>query len=647
MIYCDSLSLASAMVAARWGRELGLREIFVLDALRRTPAQAAARLLLQIQGFHVIEAVFFAGHVLDEFGESVYLAARRMTGPLCFSLAEETLRQRPVLAELNTNFARNTLLLHIAKSLALPVERMIAQLMLARELARASDSTARVIMRHRREFNSTPVARSVPVETRFYGSPDAGLRRLYAVGRRVLLELARRARFFLRRVRVAQALQDEPALLAVQEDDMGVDRSYRLQPHWLFPGTEPPFRTFVIERNSGARIEPDRKALQQQRVTLIPRSALVAAKSSASELGQTLRRARRQVLSEVFRARDSAHVHAAMTLWTLFGRAGELESLARGLGVRVFLTGEPYVIESDAMQIVAPSLGIRTIAYQYSNLPFSHPVMMTTADTMVLFSPRFESLWRNTFCAPGAFVTGGYPYDSSFKEVRGRAGETRRILADAGATFVLCYFDESVQTDRYGLISDNGHKAELRQLLRLVLEDESIGMVVKTQFERNSPSRLLMNEPLFAAAAKTGRYRELAVGKHRNVVFPAEAAMAADLVIGHAVGATAALEAALTGSRCILLNPYGLRNLDLYGSQIVFTSLDHARPAIDAYRTGSAIHQKLGDWTSILSQFDPFRDGLAADRLRALLASEVDGRAFVVGKGPALETAKDAESLTR
>ena len=74
-------------------------------------------------------------------------------------------------------------------------------------------------------------------------------------------------------------------------------------------------------------------------------------------------------------------------------------------------------------------------------------------------------------------------------------------------------------------------------------EHPDIGLVVKSQFRRNSPSALYPHCAELKAAMATGRYLELVNGSQRNIVFPAEAAMISDMVIGHLIGGTAPLEA--------------------------------------------------------------------------------------------------------
>jgi hypothetical protein len=118
-------------------------------------------------------------------------------------------------------------------------------------------------------------------------------------------------------------------------------------------------------------------------------------------------------------------------------------------------------------------------------------------------------------------------------------------------------------------------------------------------------------------------------GATRNIVFPAEAALSADITIGHTMGATASLEAALAGSRSILLNPYGFKSdNDLLYAQadIVYETMFDALKAVEGFRNGERKYAGLGDWTPIISSLDPFRDNRSSDRLKDLLIQVCSGR---------------------
>jgi len=344
-------------------------------------------------------------------------------------------------------------------------------------------------------------------------------------------------------------------------------------------------------------------------------------------LRKRLRRDKRACLVRSLHSRQS-DLSALLPLVRLLDTAEDLAAFCSETGIRVFMTCENYFTAADAMLIIAMPMEIRTISYQYSNMSRVGPIMMTTADILATFSPLYHDRWTHRCIAPKQFHDTGYLHDGAFKRLGRRSAMHRETLMKAGARFILCYFDENAFLGKYDLVLREDLLGELRTLLELVVADPSFGLIVKSQFQRHSPVRFPELTDLRSAAASTGRYLELSHGSVRNIVFPAEAALAADVALSQAVGATAALESALSGTRTILLNPYGVKteNDRLYEQvDIVYPSLDCALAAIREYRAGKKDRAGLGDWSSILHEFDPFRDGGAAGRLRSVLENQMKG----------------------
>jgi hypothetical protein len=230
----------------------------------------------------------------------------------------------------------------------------------------------------------------------------------------------------------------------------------------------------------------------------------------------------------------------------------------------------------------------------------------------------YKSPFQRDGIGPKEWRFGGYIYDSVADVVRNRAQGYRNALRNKGAKFIICYFDESVQHDRWGLVSKDDHLTELHVLAKAVLEDSSFGVVVKSQFMKNSPSQLYPDNDLLQAAKATGRYLELREGKHRNDIYPVEAALVADLCISQKFGATAALEAAMAGVRTLLINKHGAKTLwdHLYSEvEIELESIECVMKKVSELRLLKDNKSPLGDWSQILHEFDPFRDGKATIRL--------------------------------
>lgn len=597
-------------------------------ALRRARAAGAARVRALEPGARkagdVETASFFAGELWTDQGECVALASYRMAGPVACRAADLLLEREPVLAEVNRELGRDTARLVLAKRCWGEARDVLVRMLAARALGGPG---TRLLIRQPFALPLEALDRAVPdLEVEFYREETGWLWRGHRVAR--ILGGAWR-----RRLRRRIATLSSPALgrhdaaiavLVTHEDLLTCDRTVRSQPYWLNPEGADPSRLRVY-------VLPTTEPLTAADTAEL--RAIGVHPLTAAHIGHFERRARNATvthrlracerrLTPLFRRSDEVIALAAANLYGLLEQARAVAACARELGIACFVGGDPHYVQADAMAVVAELSGVPLVEYQYSNLAAFSPPMCGTADRFLLFSHTYEPVWRQHGVRPMSFAATGYPYDAAFVRVRARAQAIRSRLGAAGARTVICYFDESVQHDRYGVISAESHRREVLTLLRKVVEHADWGVVVKSQFEFNSPSRLFAGEPLLEEARRTGRYLEMRRGDRRNVVFPAEAALAADISIGHIIGATAPLESALAGQRSLMLDTHGQvrHRRDLYDrAPIVFKSMDEALAAVERWRAGDPATQALGDWTPILGELDAFRDGKAADRLRAVV----------------------------
>ena len=111
---------------------------------------------------------------------------------------------------------------------------------------------------------------------------------------------------------------------------------------------------------------------------------------------------------------------------------------------------------------------------------------------------------------------------------------------------------------------------------------------------------------------------------------PAEAAMAADVAIhGHLCAGTAGVESALAGVPTLLMDGEGWPVSPLYRlglGRVVFIDWPTLWQACQAYRANPAKSAPgFGDWTPLLNEMDPFRDGRAAERMGTYLHWLIEG----------------------
>jgi hypothetical protein len=441
-----------------------------------------------------------------------------------------------------------------------------------------------------------------------------------------LLDIARDIKLLHGRERqtdyVAENGRNKPTVLTLQEDHIRADRCLRRQSYWLDENSRlETAKTFVVQlHNSSLTDAADEHQLLRDGVTVLPAAAfsLALRMMPKSPILARVKFDRHRAYWAAVWARSHSSKYFLLRVAALLRQTELMGAMVLWLNAKVFLTKETYYPFVDALQLVAPGLGVTTIGYQYSNMAFSVPLMMSTADKFLIFSDMYRPIYQTADISPRELLPTGYLYDGVANIVRARAQTHRESLSRAGAKFVVCYFDESVQADRWGLISKSDHLAELHALASAVIFDPTFGVVVKSQFMFNSPSQLFPEDSIIQQAKATGRYLELMEGAHRNDIYPVEAALASNLCIGHKFGATAALEAALSGVRTVLLDVYGEKTLwDAVYAQagIEYKTIGSVLDAIAYYRSGESDYQSIGDWSAILPHFDPYRDGQAVLRL--------------------------------
>ena len=568
--------------------------------------RAARRAIARARGagLRVEQARFFAGHLKLPDGESAYLAAFRQSTPVAMRAARARVGESRVLTALAAEWPRTPMEIRLARQLWWPVMEALLRVRAAQVLA--GGGPCRVIAARPAGVRAEELDAGAGVQ--WYDADRRGAR----TDRFVL------AWWIRQRARGVTAPKPEigrrglPIVLAPQEEEIEADLTFRTQPHWR--STTPRLDAVIAATDvfgaGDAAPGAGLSFVRPDAVHGLPGTPVTAA---ATRAGLRIARA---ALSA---GRDETPALGAAARLFYFG--GRVAALAAASGARVFVCCESPMIHADAAQLVARKAGIRTVCFQYSNMGHVTPVMKSCADVFASFAPIYHERWQwdgwDGECRPV-----GYPYDYAFPELRRRAAAHREALAARGARFVIAYFDESVQHDKWGLIHPDDHVRELGMLLRRVIDDGAFGLVLKNQFQRNAATKVASLTPLLAAARETGRLLELSHGRQRNRVFPAEAALAADITIGHAVGATASLEAVLAGTRAVLLNPYGYRGANdaMYArADIVYPDLERALAAIDRWRAGDPAAAAVGDWSGIADAFDAFRDGLGAARLEELL----------------------------
>lgn len=279
--------------------------------------------------------------------------------------------------------------------------------------------------------------------------------------------------------------------------------------------------------------------------------------------------------------------------------ANGIDNLLRELNCEKFIFSDPQYNLTDAVQINSKETSVETICIQYSNIGMKGPLMMTMADRYLTFSNLYNKVFTWKDIRPNKFDPIGYSVktdDNSLYKIKSN-------LSKKGVKKIIVYFDESVQKDKWGLISEQQYLNHLNILAKTVINNYHISIILKPQFVYNSIKRF--QSKIIGRAIETGRFIELNKGQHRNSYKPSNVSQIADYCIGDLVGATAALEFAISNKKALLINPHGYISefQSIYNKcNIVFPSLKNA---IDSILKNE---KDAGDWSKIIDNFIDFNN---------------------------------------
>jgi len=198
----------------------------------------------------------------------------------------------------------------------------------------------------------------------------------------------------------------------------------------------------------------------------------------------------------------------------------------------------------------------------------------------------------------------------------------------------MAFFDENSREDARWNFSHLDMSENFKFLIQKVLDEPWFGLVIKPKLARHLRARLGPVDELLKLAEATGRCHVFDDNGFRGLHPPAAAALASDIAVhSHLSAATAGVESALAGVPTLLLDTEGWTRSPFYRlglGKTVFTSWNDIWSACLEQWSNAAMDPKLGDWSIMLEDLDPFRDGRASERmgtyLQWLLESFKDGK---------------------
>lgn len=313
--------------------------------------------------------------------------------------------------------------------------------------------------------------------------------------------------------------------------------------------------------------------------------------------------------------------------------------------VKVFTTWFKYNGDHCAIGEALRELGGAIAVYQRSYE--GNPTVQTAllADVYFGFSCNGAAVEAVAGSAIDCYVATGYLGDHRFPLVREAAQQVRTMLQQNGARRIAAYFDEGSFPDARWGVDARRLQAHYAFLLEKLLCESDFGLVLKPKVPSTLGQRLGPVGDLLRRAIDTGRCHVYQEGVLQGSAPPSQAALSADLAIhGSVASGTAAVEAALAGVPTVLLDDDGWKMSPLYrlgAGRVIFNDWDALWHTWKENRTSPGAVPGFADWSPILDEIDPFRDGRAAERMGTFLKWMIEGFSAGQSREAALAQAAD------
>jgi len=308
-------------------------------------------------------------------------------------------------------------------------------------------------------------------------------------------------------------------------------------------------------------------------------------------------------------------------LVNLINRVSFYNSFFHVFNVKVHYSLYETGIDMIAANIAIESNGGLDLCHHWSNYDVTEISIGKLYDLYFTWGPFYkENFFDKDYYQVKYLVYTGYPYDFQFERSKKASQLYRQKLLNNGAKFIITFFDQSYPADWPRANADI--EAVYRALLNYVIKDPDVGLIIKPKKSKDFMGKIKEFPQLAEEARKTGRVLYL-----DSLVFANEAASAADLVVGFGVYSTPALESALSGVPAVTCDLQNLSSHPFYrggSNSMVFNKLESLLPAIGEFKNKTGDSVKTGDYSFILKEIDPFRDGMASRRIGRVVAGFIE-----------------------
>lgn len=617
LIYIDYFSIQFLILNLKFCFR---NEIIIVDELSKFNKSIIK--LLNSLGFSIKEVKFVSGHLNYE-NENVFLKAREIAGKLSIDCSDDIVLSSETILNLNKKFNKGTIELYISRYLQLYIEKWIMNILVIKSINRSSNSDFEIFLCKPYIFNKKLISNYFPDLNIFFYSNnflrDLKIYYLFISSKFSVIKFLFHA--FKNNSKTTSS-EEQNSVLCLQNDTISLDRKKRAEPHWVDLNDIANYNTYILSfgYKSSPQILDEKKLNQKNCYVVFPSIFLKSYKANKNNKVLKLIFATiKKTNLKFWLSNNYSEKYHLLQINKLFLNSYLISAIAIDLKTKVFIINEPQSIFSDALLLVSDKLAINSIALQYSNMNMISPLMMSNANVFCIFSEIYKSVFSYKNIKPERFLLTGYLYNGLRDYLLEESEKLKKYFKYLNVDFVISYFDENIQYGKWALYNEIDHKKDLENLATAIIENKRLGIIIKTQFNYNSPAILYPNNLLIEQAINTGRFIEIKSGNLRNDIYVSQAALASDLCIGHSYGGTASLEAAVYGVKSVLIaDNYTSTKWDyLYNqSNIIYDSLESIIKDVTDNKTKK---KSIGDWSGIINTFDFARNFSAKNNLTKLI----------------------------
>lgn len=301
------------------------------------------------------------------------------------------------------------------------------------------------------------------------------------------------------------------------------------------------------------------------------------------------------------------------------------------VGVKIYISHDRWNIDPVAASSAIRDNGGVSAIWQtsYYEYPTSHSSIY--ADLYFSFSTSIINAEKMMNSELKYIVCTGFLYDHYFKEKNQSSQLIREDLLRKGAKKIICIIDGGSKIDERWTVGATNYQNDYKFWLEKLLDQDWLGLIIKSKGPGSLKKRLGPVSELLSKAVESGRcyFSDKSDYFDKNLNFRvADAAIASDIAIHFCLYAgTAGLEAKMAGIPTLFFDRFGLKDSQFYKlgvDKVVFDDWGKMWNVIKENFDTNKI-PLLGDWSPIIDDIDPFRDGKAAYRMNTYLNWLLEG----------------------